>query len=58
MADTGVPTIVLVILAILIPPLAVGLKEGISTHFWINLILCILTFGIGGIIHGLWRVLT
>jgi len=57
MADTGVPKIVLVILAILIPPVAVALKEGIGTHFWINLILWILTW-IGGIIHGLWRVLS
>lgn len=51
------PTILLVIIAILLPPLAVFLKEGIGTSFWINLILTILTLGILGIIHALYVVL-
>lgn len=39
------------------PPLAVGLKDGIGLHFIINLLLTFLLFGIGGVIHALWRVL-
>jgi uncharacterized membrane protein YqaE (UPF0057 family) len=49
--------ILMIVLAILLPPLAVGLKEGIGTHFIINLVLLILTFGVGAIIHALWIVL-
>lgn len=49
--------VLMIILAILIPPLAVGLKEGIGTHFVINLVLLLLTFGVGALIHALWIVL-
>ncbi|HRE73749.1 MAG TPA: YqaE/Pmp3 family membrane protein [Flavobacteriales bacterium] len=43
-ADTN--TILLVILALFIPPLAVFLKDGsVSTMFWITLILCIIGGG-------------
>lgn len=48
--------LLMVILAILIPPLAVGLKEGIGMHFIINLLLCFIFF-IPGLIHALWIVL-
>jgi uncharacterized membrane protein YqaE (UPF0057 family) len=49
--------VVQIILAIVIPPLAVYLKEGkIGTSFWINLVLWLLTW-IGGVIHGLYVVL-
>ncbi|MHC4637610.1 MAG: YqaE/Pmp3 family membrane protein [Planctomycetota bacterium] len=46
-----------IILAILLPPVAAFLQVGISTHFWINIILTILG-GIPGIIHALWLVLS
>jgi uncharacterized membrane protein YqaE (UPF0057 family) len=51
--------ILLVILAIILPPLAVYLYDGsASTMFWITLILCILSggfiFGFGGYLFGLW----
>ena len=49
--------VLMIILAILLPPLAAGLKEGIGLHFVINLLLTFLLFGIGGIIHALWLVL-
>jgi uncharacterized membrane protein YqaE (UPF0057 family) len=50
--------VVQIILAIFIPPLAVYLKEGkIGTNFWINLVLWIVLFGVGGIIHALYIVL-
>lgn len=50
-------TLLMVVLAILLPPLAVGLKEGIGMHFVINLVLLILTLWIGAVIHALWLVL-
>lgn len=50
--------VVQIILCIFIPPLAVYLKEGkIGTNFWINLVLTIVLFGIGGILHALYIVL-
>ena len=48
--------IIELILTILIPPLGVFLKVGLSTHFWINLVLTILGY-IPGVVHGLWIVL-
>lgn len=45
-------SIVEIILAVLIPPLAVFLHDGIGTSFWINIILTLL-FIIPGIIHAL-----
>jgi uncharacterized membrane protein YqaE (UPF0057 family) len=44
---SDVDTILLVILAILIPPLAVFLVEGVTTRFWIDLILAIIGWGVG-----------
>ncbi|MGV3640597.1 MAG: YqaE/Pmp3 family membrane protein [Adhaeribacter sp.] len=49
-ADTNM--VLLIILAILIPPLAVGLKEGITSRFWISLLLTLLFF-IPGMIYAL-----
>jgi uncharacterized membrane protein YqaE (UPF0057 family) len=48
--------IVLVILAILLPPLAVFLKTSSAKTTIINLVLCIF-FWIPGVIHALWTVL-
>ncbi|HEY8403173.1 MAG TPA: YqaE/Pmp3 family membrane protein [Flavobacteriales bacterium] len=53
---SDVPVIVLVILAIILPPLAVFLHSGIGTEFWISLILTIL-FWIPGVIYSLLVVL-
>ncbi len=47
--------VLLVILTILLPPLGVALKIGLSTHFWINVILTLLGY-FPGLIHGLWIV--
>ncbi|MDD5737508.1 MAG: YqaE/Pmp3 family membrane protein [Candidatus Omnitrophica bacterium] len=46
-----------VILAILIPPVAAFMQVGLTNHFWINIVLCILGF-LPGVIHALWLVLT
>ncbi len=56
--DSDVALILLVILAIILPPLAVFLVEGTSKWFWVTLILCI--FG-GGFfftpyLGGLWLI--
>lgn len=52
---SDVATILLVILAILIPPLAVFLFEGVTSRFWIDLILAILGWGAFGLFGGfLW----
>jgi uncharacterized membrane protein YqaE (UPF0057 family) len=51
---SDVATILLVILAILIPPLAVLLFEGITSRFWIDLILAILGWGAYGILGGIF----
>lgn len=42
-----VELILLVILALIIPPLAVFIYEGATQRFWIDLILAILGFGVG-----------
>lgn len=45
-----------VIIAILLPPVAVFLKKGIGGAFILNILLTILFF-IPGIIHALWIIL-
>ena len=42
-----VMTIFLVILAIILPPLAVALYEGITKRFWIDLVLFVVGLGVG-----------
>lgn len=45
--------IVAIILSILLPPVAVFLKQGVGKHLIINILLCLLGF-IPGVIHALW----
>jgi uncharacterized membrane protein YqaE (UPF0057 family) len=47
-------TIVEIILAILLPPVAVFMRKGAGKDLVINLVLWILLLGIGGIIHAFW----
>jgi uncharacterized membrane protein YqaE (UPF0057 family) len=47
--------VLLIVLAILLPPLAVLLKSGVGKDLLINIILCIF-FWLPGIIHALWVV--
>jgi uncharacterized membrane protein YqaE (UPF0057 family) len=51
----GVDKVVLIILAIILPPLAVFLKKGAGKDLVINILLCFL-FWIPAIIHALWLV--
>jgi len=56
MANPDSNTLLLVIIAILLPPLAVGLKVGLGGHLVLSIILTIL-FWLPGILHALWVVL-
>jgi len=47
--------VILIILAILLPPLAIYLKVGVNKHLWINIVLCFLFF-IPAILHALYIV--
>lgn len=47
--------LLLIILAIFLPPIAVFLKKGVGKDLIINIILCILFF-LPGVIHALWLV--
>ena len=47
--------IVLIILAILLPPIAVFLKKGAGKDLIINIVLC-LVFFLPGVIHAIWLV--
>lgn len=47
--------LVLIVLAIILPPLAVFLKKGGNKDLVINILLCLL-FYVPGIIHALWLV--
>ena len=46
---------VLIILAILLPPVAVFLNNGAGKDLLINIVLCLL-FYIPGILHALWLI--
>lgn len=50
-------TILLIILAIFLPPLAAFLMVGLGTQFWINLILTLLLW-LPGTIHALWLIVS
>ena len=47
--------IVLIILAIFLPPIAVFLKSGVGKDLLINILLCLLMF-VPGAIHAIWLV--
>ena len=46
----------MILLAVLLPPLAVLIKVGFTAHFWINVVLTVLGY-IPGQVHALWVVL-
>ena len=56
MNDADTNKLLLVIIAILLPPLAVGLKEGAGGQLVLNIVLWIL-FYIPGLLHALYIVL-
>ena len=48
--------IVMILLAIFLPPIAVYLKKGIGSDIIINIVLCVL-FYLPGSAHALWLIL-
>ena len=46
-----------IVLAILLPPLAVFMSSGLGAQFWLNLVLTIVGLWIVGVIHALIVVL-
>ncbi|MDD2702401.1 MAG: YqaE/Pmp3 family membrane protein [Candidatus Omnitrophica bacterium] len=46
-----------IVLAVILPPVAVFMQVGATTHLWINIVLTLVMF-VPGIIHALWLVLT
>jgi uncharacterized membrane protein YqaE (UPF0057 family) len=49
--------IIKIIFCLLLPPVAAFLQVGLSTHFWINLILWLLGY-VPGMVHAFWLVFT
>ncbi|GIU52454.1 MULTISPECIES: YqaE/Pmp3 family membrane protein [Shewanella] len=47
--------LLLIVIAILLPPVAVFLKKGMGKDLLINIILCLLFF-VPGLIHAIWVV--
>ena len=47
--------LVMILLAIFLPPVAVGLKRGLGKDLLINILLCLLLF-FPGMVHALWVI--
>jgi uncharacterized membrane protein YqaE (UPF0057 family) len=47
--------LVLILLAIFLPPVAAFLVVGLGMHFWLNILLTLLG-GLPGMVHALWLV--
>ena len=45
----------LILLAILLPPVAVALSAGLGGRFWLNILLTLLGY-IPGLVHAIWVV--
>lgn len=50
-------TVIKIIFAIFLPPVAAFLQVGIGLHFWLNLLLT-LFFWIPGQVHAIWLIVT
>jgi uncharacterized membrane protein YqaE (UPF0057 family) len=48
-------TVLKIVLAIVLPPVAAFMQVGIGMHFWINIVLTILGF-VPGMIHAIWLI--
>ena len=47
--------LLLALIAVLLPPLAVGLKTGIGFHLFLNIILTLIVY-LPGLLHALWII--
>ena len=50
-------TLIKLILAIFLPPLAVFLQVGLGLHFWLNVLLTVLGY-VPGLVHAVWVIAT
>lgn len=50
-------TLLKIVLAIFLPPVAAFMQVGIGLHFWLNIVLTLMA-GFPGMIHALWLVAT
>ncbi len=50
-------TILKIVLAIFLPPVAAFLQVGLGMHFWINIVLT-LCFAVPGMVHAIWLIAT
>lgn len=48
--------IIMILLALFLPPVAVFLKDGVGKHLIINIILCLLFF-LPGVVHAFWVIM-
>lgn len=48
-------TVIKILLALFLPPVAAFLQVGIGLHFWLNILLTLLG-GLPGVVHALWLV--
>lgn len=46
-----------ILITIILPPLGVAIKEGLSGHFLLNLFLTFFGLYVAGLVHGLYIVL-
>ncbi len=53
---SSIPLALRIIIAILLPPVAVFLQVGMTMHFWLNIGLTLCGY-IPGLVHGLWVVI-
>lgn len=47
--------LVRILIAILLPPLAVFLQVGFTGHFWLNILLTLLGY-LPGLVHAIWII--
>lgn len=55
MNDSKLHDFLLILVAILLPPLAVLIEVGLTKHFWLNLLFTILGY-LPGIIHAVYII--
>lgn len=57
MEDFDSKDIFSLICSLILPPLGVYLKVGLTSHFWLNLVLTIIGFHIIGVVHALYVII-
>jgi len=55
--DSTTKDLLLIIIAVILPPLGVFLEVGLRGHFWLNLLLTLLGY-LPGVIHAVYIIAT